>query len=56
MLLELGPQLSQYLPVDGVLRSAEFAKTVQLIGERWYLINEDNKRRQYAATISRYMR
>ena len=33
MLLELGPQLSQYLPDDGVLRSAENAKTVQLIGE-----------------------
>ena len=33
MLLELGPQLSQYPPDDGVLRSAEYAKTVQLIGK-----------------------
>ena len=33
MLLEIGPKLSQYPPDDEALRSAENAKTVQLIGK-----------------------
>ena len=35
MLLEQEPQLSQYNPDDGVLRSVKNAKTVQLICEDW---------------------
>ena len=45
MLLELGPQQSQYLPDDGVFRSAEYAKTVQPIGEA-NIIGKHNKQRK----------